>query len=136
MATDPTTTNTVQKYISAQTNEEISYESLSFIEHLEKLDLPIKNVVEDYLEDIEDAYIDIELTDEDYRKYKYKPKVLCYDVYGAPELYFIIMRMNGIYSMKDFTKRKLKMLKPAAMTTLVRSIYTAEKNIIDTYNLK
>lgn len=136
MATDPTTTNTVQKYISTQTNEEISYESLSFIEHLEKLDLPIKNVVEDYLEDIEDAYIDIELTDEDYRKYKYKPKVLCYDVYGAPELYFIIMRMNGIYSMKDFTKRKLKMLKPAAMTTLVRSIYTAEKNIIDTYNLK
>ena len=136
MATDPTTTNTVQKYIGAQTNEEISYESLSFIEHLDKLDLPIKNVVEDYLEDIEDAYIDIELTDEDYRKYKYKPKVLCYDVYGAPELYFIIMRMNGIYSMKDFTKRKLKMLKPAAMTTLVRSIYTAEKNIIDTYNLK
>lgn len=136
MATDPTTTSTVQKFISAQTNEEISYESLSFLEHIDGMNLPIKNVVEDYLEDIEDAYVEIELTDEDYRKYKYKPKILCYDIYGSPELYFIIMRINGIYSMKDFTKRKLRMLKPDAMMTLVRSIYAAEKEVIDTYNLK
>ena len=136
MALDPTTTSTVQQFISAQTNEDISYEALSFIEQIEGINLPIKNVVEDYLEDLEDAYVEIELSDEDFRRYKYKPKILCYDIYGAPELYFIVMRMNGIYSMKDFTKRKLKLLKPAAMTTLVRSIYAAEKEVIDAYNIK
>lgn len=136
MALDPTTTSTIQQFISAQTNEDISYGSLSFIEHIDGIQLPIKNVVEDYLEDLDDAYVEIELTEDDMRRYRYKPKILCYDIYGAPELYFIVMRMNGIYSMKDFTKRKLKMLKPAAMTKLVRSIYAAEKDIIDAYNLK
>lgn len=136
MAIDPTTTSTIQQFVSAQTNEDISYEALSFIEHIDNLHLPIKNVVEDYLEDLDAAYVEVELSDEDMRRYKYKPKILCYDIYGAPELYFIVMRMNGIYSMKDFTKRKLKLLKPAAMNTLVRSIFAAEKQVIDSYNIK
>ena len=80
MALDPTTTSTVQQFISAQTNEDISYEALSFIEQIEGINLPIKNVVEDYLEDLEDAYVEIELSDEDFRRYKYKPKILCYDI--------------------------------------------------------
>lgn len=136
MAIDPTTTNSIEKFINCKTSEDISYNTLCFIEHLEGMNLPIKNVLDDYLADIEYAYQDVYLNDSDYRRYKYRPKLLCYDFYGNPELAFIIMRINGIYNVKDFTKRNIKMLTKKAMSILVQSIYTAEKDTLNAYNYK
>ena len=68
--------------------------------------------------------------------YYYKPKLLCYDVYGNPELYYIILLMNDIADVKEFTKPVIKMLKNDHMNTLLGYIYNAEKNAINNYNKK
>ena len=57
-----------------------------------------------------------------FRKYEYKPKLLCYDVYGYKELYFIILVINEMISVKDFRKKKIKMLYTEDMNNLSNSL--------------
>ncbi len=39
-------------------------------------------------------------------KYKYRPKLLSYDIYDNAELYYIILRLNDLYNVKDFNLGK------------------------------
>ena len=76
----------------------------------------------------------VELSKEEQNAYFYKPKLLCYDIYGNPELYFIILLINDIADVKEFTKSSIKMLKKEHMNTLISYIYNAEKNAMDEHN--
>ena len=49
---------------------------------------------------------------------------------------FIILLINDMADVKEFTKSKLKMLKKEHMATLASLIYNAEKSSIDAYNSK
>ena len=73
------------------------------------------------------------MTNEEFRKYKYKPKLLAYDIYGATELYFIILAINGIkyIDVKAFDKRKLRLPKANDLANIVTAIYNAETTYLN-----
>ena len=88
------------------------------------------NVIYDYEEEFKNLSEIVEMSDSEYNKYKYKPKLLAYDLYGSTELFFVILFINGMYSIKDFDKRVIKLIKKDAMSALLASIYNAEQNYI------
>lgn len=131
----PENTYTLEEFIKAGRSVTISYDALSFKEVLSNgTEISILNVVNDYLEDIKQYQVTVLLDDKQYEKYRFKPKLLCHDVYGNPELYYIILLMNSIADVKEFDFKKIKMLNTTAMDTLMSYIYNAEKSQIDRYN--
>lgn len=131
----PRDTTTIEEFIESGRSSIINYFNLSMIDMMENNTwVSVLNVVNDYITELRTACVNVKLTNEEQFKYFYKPKLLCYDVYGNPELYFIILLINDMADVKEFTKSKIKMLKKEHMSTLISLIYNAEKAAIDSYN--
>ena len=90
------------------------------------------NVIYDYEEEFKKLAEQVVMTDSEYQKYKFRPKLLAYDLYGSTELFFSILFLNGMYNIKDFTRKSLKLIRKEYMIQLLEAIYNAEKNYIAT----
>lgn len=133
----PQETTTIEEFIESGKSISIDYMDLSFVDKMSNGTwVTVFNVVNDYLEELKMACVTVELTEAQQWAYFYKPKVLCYDIYGNPELYFIILLLNDIADVKEFTKTRLKMLRKDHMSSLISHIFNSESRAIDTYNNK
>src|SRR5574344_2109562 len=94
--------STLAEFISYSNSTKISYNNLSFIDILDDIKFPIVNIIDDYVDEIKDKSFDVTLSDKEYLKYKYRPKLLANDIYGNGEYYFIILAINGICNVKEF----------------------------------
>lgn len=119
-------TYTVEQFIKANSNIVINYEKLSLIEKMNNIETVTYNLLNDYIDELDSLTVNVVLTDLDYLKYAFKPKLLAYDVYGSVELYFIILFLNNICDVKDFRNRKIKMLKKDDLNAVLSAIYNAE----------
>lgn len=131
----PELTYTLDQFIACQSDISFCYNNLSFIDQIDNIKYNIYNVVSDYIDEIISEYcVKVELSDEQLSKYKYRPKLLCYDVYGAQELYYLILIINDICSVKDFTKKKIILPTKANMTVVCKAIMNANRSDIQIYN--
>ena len=100
----PEKTTTIESFVQSGKSVTISYFSLSFIDMVSNGSwVSVLNVINDYIPELLDEAVTVELTTEQQQVYFYKPKLLCYDVYGNPELYFIILLLNDMSDVKEFT---------------------------------
>lgn len=133
----PQKTTTIEEFIESGKGITITYFNLSFLDMLSNGTwISIRNAVSDYMEELKNAAVNVSLTREQQQAYFYKPKLLCYDVYGNPELYFVILLMNDMADVKEFTKPIIKMLKKEHMSELMGYIYNAESAAMKAYNNK
>lgn len=131
----PQDTTTIEEFIESGSGVTISYPVLSFREMLSNGTwVSVLNVITDYLPEIRNACVNVRLTTEQQWQYLYKPKLLCYDTYGNPELYYIILLINDMADVKEFSKPVIKMLQKSYMNQILTIIYNAEKKVIDNYN--
>jgi hypothetical protein len=124
------TSYSLQQFIDSGSKVSITYGKFSTTETVGDIKFPSYHVVDDYLDEIKSYAVDVELTKDEYFKYKYRPKILAYDVYGSTELDFIILALNGLADMKDFDLRTVKLLKKTYMTNIISSIYNSEVGFI------
>lgn len=137
MTSLPSQTITVEEFIQAGSKTTIDYMNLSFLDRLQNGTIvSVLNVVNDYIEELRNACLTVELTEGQQYAYFYKPKLLCHDVYGTPEVYYVILLINDMADVKEFTKPVIKMLKKEHMSMLMSYIYNAEIKAINTYNDK
>ena len=129
-------TVTLEEFISSGSDINITYAKLSMVDESGDLKIPIYNIVSDYMYELLGKAKTIELTNDQFWKYKYKPKLLAADIYGNSETYFIILLLNNMCSVKEFDIKKVKMLTKADMTELLGLIYSKEKDFLDQYNDK
>lgn len=133
----PQKTTTIEEFIESGNGVTLTYFNLSFLDMVSNGTwVAIRNAVSDYMEELRNAAVNVELTYEQQLAYFYKPKLLCYDVYGNPELYFVILLMNDMADVKEFTKPVIKMLKKEHMSELMGYIYNAEIAAMKIYNNK
>ena len=123
-------TFTVEQFIATNSNSNINYEKLSLIEKMDSVYTITYNLLNDYKDDLDKVTITINLNDEEYTKYVYKPKLLAYDVYGNVELYFIILFINNICNVKEFNNRKIKMIKKDDLHNILSIIINSEADIL------
>lgn len=113
----------------------ISYQNLSYVQPFEDIKFPIFNVVTyDYLQEFKDAAVTINLTNDEFDKYKYKPRLLSIDLYGTTELFFVILAVNGMASEKEFSKQTIKLIPVSTLKDMMQQVYANEKQHIRSYN--
>lgn len=132
-------TYTVEDFIElGKDMDDIQYSKFAILSRASSPDVsnPIlyaeHNVIYDYEEEFKKVSLDVEMTNEELNKYIYKPKLLSYDLYGSTELYFVILFINGIYDIKDFNKRNIKLLRKDTMKEILEAIFNAEQDYIHT----
>lgn len=133
----PSQTYTVEDFISVGHGISVTYDKYSYKELLSNgTEIAILNVINDYMRDFKDHAVQVKLTDDEYRKWRYKPKLMCYDIYGNQEIYWVIMLLNGMIDVKDFNleSKKLLLIPTADMSNLMSAVYNAEYKYIEEYN--
>jgi len=131
----PEDTSTLEEFIEAGHKNTLSFSDFSFKDRLSNgTVISTLNVIDDYMDELLNLSSVVRLTQEQYNKYRFKPKLLCHDVYGNPELYYIILRLNGLADMKEFDYMQFRMLKVDYMNRFLSSVYNAEKSYINDYN--
>lgn len=123
-------TYTIEDLITEGQGDIVTYTKFSLLEKIGDITIPTENIIFDYMDEIKEAAVTVRLTDTEFHKYKYKPKLLAFDVYGTTESYFIIMALNNIIDVRDFRSKRLKMLRKGTMSEIVSRIYSANTNMI------
>lgn len=125
----------IQDLINYGNNLSFNHEKLHF-QHVFKLDngnvtkINFSAIFDRYYHIIKDQALLVTLSDEEFAKYKFQPKLLCYDVYGNIEIAPLILRINNMLSVTEFTKQELYLFKNDIFTTL-NEIITLESEAID-----
>ena len=91
----------------------------------------IRSIFDKYYELMKEKSVIIELTDEEYRTYMYKPKLLSLDLYGTTELDFLLLRLNNMVSCIYFNKQTLKELDKNIVSLLNEIMVHEHDNYID-----
>lgn len=110
---------------------------MSFIEERERIQFSVGNIVtDDYFPELKAKAVKVYLDDKEIQKYKYRPKILAYDVYDNAELYYIILRINDLYSVKDFnlSKKYVYLLSKKDLKAFLADLYTFDNDHILTFN--
>ena len=132
---DPALTHNLSEFLMAGRMEHVTkYGDASFLERDKNILYVVKNVIEDYTPDLKEMALKVVLTDDEYLKYQYNPKRLAYDVYGATELYYIILMLNNIGNIIDFNTKTLLMMKRLELFNSLASIMLTEGKDIKRYN--
>ncbi len=115
---------TVKEYIDAYTNEELVssafYLKQVFSTSKTKMLVNFNNLTVKYLPELRQIKIKISLSNEEYAKYKYNPKVLSYDVYGTTELWFLILEANELHSVSEFNFRTIYLFRTDIVEKMTR----------------
>ena len=124
-------TITVQDFIAMKNSDEITYHNFSIVEYLNGYDMFITNILYDYEDELKDLCVYIKLSDVERLKYRYKPYLFAYDLYGSREMAFIIMMLNGIIDPKEFDYNKLKVIKYSSLATVINRIGAINENFMN-----
>lgn len=132
----PHRTYTLEQFQSCKSDTVMCYHNLSFVDTHNNISYDTYNVLSDYLDEIRDYCVTIALTDDQMVRYMYRPKLLCWEIYGNTELAFIILLINDMCSIKQFKKNKILMPRKDDMNTISKYLYNANRLVIKKYNKK
>lgn len=131
----PENTYTLDQFIACQSDETFCYNNLSFIDQIDNIKYNTYNVASDYIDELISEYcVNVQLSDDELTRYKYRPKLLAYDVYGSQELYYLILIVNDMCSVKDFVKKRIYLPTKNNMSTITSAIMNSNKSDIEKYN--
>lgn len=82
----------------------------------------------DYLDILRNEAITVNFTDEEFYKFRYRPRDLAEYIYGNQEYYHIIMAINNISTFPEFNRKSIKLLRPQS-TTLFDIIKNERTNL-------
>lgn len=136
MSTKNNTSFTLDQFADSKSSNSISYYSMSLLEKDpdNNIEYDVFNVVSDYMNELKDMAKEVTLSDNEYYTYRFKPKLLAHYLYGNGELYFIILWLNDMWSVKDFNLRKVKLIKNSELAEALSKINASEKSFIKAYN--
>lgn len=116
---------TVAEYIADYNSEELVcsafYLKQVFVSNAnKKMLVNFSNLVIKYMPELKELKVKIELSNQEYAKYKYNPKVLSHDIYGTTELWFLILEANEMHSVVEFDSRTIYLFRTDIVEKLTR----------------
>lgn len=136
MSTRINKTYTLDQFADSKSSNSISYYSMSLLEKdpINNIEYDVFNVVSDYINELKAMAKPVTLSETEYYTYRFKPKLLAHYLYGNGELYFIILWLNDMWSVKDFNLKTIKLIKNKDLAEALSSINASEKSFIKAYN--
>jgi len=126
---------TLQEFISERKDIDITSTKLHYKEANSLTDgsvmvLPIESILNKYHKEMEDFVTTKTLTTQEARLYSYNPQLLSFDLYGTTELWFLLLDVNNLYSISQFTLNPVKVY-DIGIINLINSILNLEQDDID-----
>lgn len=136
MSTKTNTSFTLDQFADSKSSNDISYYSMSLLEKdpSTNIEYDVFNVISDYMNELKQMSHLVTLSETEYYTYRFKPKLLAKYLYGNTELYFIILWINDMWSVKDFNLRTIKLIKNTELSEALSKINASEKSFIKAYN--
>lgn len=124
-------THTINEFISLgkTSTDSTSYRDISYFETRDNIEFVVKNLLDDYLYELKQLAIQIQLTDKEIETYRFNPKLLSYKLYGSTKIYYVLLKINDMCNIHEFSlsNKKLLLLTPKDMSSSLSSIYNSEK---------
>lgn len=135
---NPAQTFTLEQFISMKNTDDMTYNNFCIYGTIDGQKILESNLIDEYLDELVKVTSIVQLSDEEYKKYKYSPDLLAYDVYGSVQLDFVVLAANDMIDPKDFNLRKLKLPTASRMREFLNEVYGANSDWItkNRYDLK
>ena len=121
---------TIQELIDSIKTEEISYRNLHtniyIINKEDTIKIPYKSIVRQYLPYFKQIAVDVPLTAPEIPKYRFKPKLLSYHLYGTTELWSALLELNNMVSVIEFDRDTYKVFDPTQFKILLNEVMILE----------
>lgn len=123
---------TVTEQIQNALNAEVSYRKLhdhAIIVNNQNGDtirVPINSIIDKY-RDLLDQYIyQYTIPEEEFKMYKWNPKMLSYNLYDTTEYWYLLLAINNCVSKIDFVNNTIKIIDPKRLTEFVNEVMILE----------
>lgn len=126
-------TYTVSQFIDMRSGDDCTYYNYSILGYLKGIEYPLTSILYDYQDELEDSSVSvyIRMTDLEFIKYKYKPWLLAYDIYGSTEMEFIIFALNDILCDREFDIPRIRVMRKEVISSILGRIYSANLNFVN-----
>lgn len=129
--TTAATTYTVDQFIDMRSTDDVTYYNFAVLDHIDGIEYALTNILYDYQDELEECSTILTLTDLELSKYKYKPWLLAYDLYGAEQAYFIIFALNDILCDREFDFNRVRIIMPELLSTILGRILSANSTFLN-----
>lgn len=123
---------TVTEQIQNALNAEVSYRKLhdhAIIVNNQNGDtirVPINSIIDKY-RDLLDQYVyQYTIPEEEFKMYKWNPKMLSYNLYDTTEYWYLLLAINNCVSKIDFVNNTIKIIDPKRLTEFVNEVMILE----------
>ena len=136
----PEKAHTIAEFIangSSMYGNKNAYLDFSFVENIDGVTYIAKNIVDNYLYDLKNLALEIQLSDDEIDTFSFNPKKLSYKLYGTTMWYWLILKLNDMADTHEFdlsSRRKLYLLRPSVLNDSMASIYRSEQFAIKKFN--
>ena len=89
------------------------------------------NVISKHIDALKKYIITIELSEDQFFRYRNKPNLFCYDMYGTPELATSLLYINNMVSITEFKKYTIKVFTTNIMEAVKELMSLNERDLID-----
>ena len=120
---------TIENYISKYNKDSLVSRSLYLQQAIDDKDKNYRMIIVNgdslltpFYSELKDIIKKETLTDEEYLKYRFNPKLLSYDLYGTTELWSLLLDINELTSVTEFDMKELKVFPPTVTDKLDRII--------------
>lgn len=124
-------TYSVEDFISSRITDKNTYYNFSIHEYNKGCEFGITNILYDYMDELEENSIIVKLNQEELIKYKYKPWLLAFDLYGSEQSVFLIKILNGILHDNEFDLERVKIVHPSIIGSILGRIYTSNTRLLN-----
>ena len=127
---NPALTYTLDQFIAMKNADDMTYNNFSIYGKIKEQNILESNLIDEYLDELSSLCSQVELSLEEYKKYKYAPDLLAYDIYGSVQLDFIILACNDMIDPKDFNLKRIKLPTVSRLREFLNEVYGANSNWI------
>ena len=97
---------TINQFIQTEQNKSVKYPNYYYQKVISEDDLHVimnyQSIMDRYVQYVRDYITEIELSQEEMRKYRYNPKRLSFNLYGTTSYWWSIIFANQIHSLTEF----------------------------------
>ena len=124
-------TVTLEDFIDSKDENELTFHAFDLYDvSVDGSYLITKNLLHDYIDDMEEAAYNVYLSIEEQNKFYYRPRLLAHLLYGNPNLYYVLLLLNNMGDEKDFNRNPIKVLKPVDLVDVLSAIYGSNATML------
>lgn len=124
--TVPSKTSTLEEYIASAPSDELNHYNMSIIEYASNIEYPIEELVNDYLSELMQLTVSVQLNTTEYYEYLYNPSKLSYNIYGSDCFDYLILKLNNMVQDYEFDKNPILLIHSEKLFNTLSTIYSSE----------